>query len=102
MRHDPTPRLEATIHPARPINATIGAPSFPPGFLALESLPTLALLQTVHIPNHYGAPPQPPPRLRRGRGEQRQRAPEAMIVDPSSLIRLFDILLALTIIPFSD
>jgi hypothetical protein len=86
MRHDPKPRLEATIHPARPINVTIGAPSSPLGLIALESLLILALLQTVHIPNHHGAPPQPPPRLRRGRGEQRQCASEAMIVDSSSSI----------------
>jgi hypothetical protein len=49
MRYDPKPRLEATIHPARPINATIGAPSSPPGLLAFESLPISAFLQTVHI-----------------------------------------------------
>jgi hypothetical protein len=102
MRHDPQPRLEATIHLARPINVTIGAPSSPSGPLALESLPILALLQTVHIPNHNGAPPQPPPRLRRGRGEQRQCAPAVMIVDLSSLI-LFLIFFCLDDHPpFSD
>jgi hypothetical protein len=43
MRHDPKPRLEATIHLTRPINATVGAPSSPPGLLALESLPISVL-----------------------------------------------------------
>jgi hypothetical protein len=43
MRHDPEPRLEATIHLARPINATVGAPSSLPSLLALESLPISAL-----------------------------------------------------------
>jgi hypothetical protein len=54
----------------------------------------------VHIPNHHGAPPQPPPRFRRGGGEQCQRAPEAMIVDFLFFDSTFDLLLVLTIIPF--
>jgi hypothetical protein len=44
MRHDPEPRLEATICLARPINETVGAPSSPPGLVALESLPISVLL----------------------------------------------------------
>jgi hypothetical protein len=44
MRHDPEPRLEATIYLARPINETVDAPSSRPSLLALESLPISTLL----------------------------------------------------------
>jgi hypothetical protein len=103
MRHDPKPRLETTIHLARPINATIGAPSSPLGRLALESLPISVLFLSKQCTSQttmvHASTAAAPPTRQRGAAPMRAGGNDRRFALFDST---FDLLLVLTIIYFSD